>query len=737
MEPVTHGITLDAVARFVDIATDALSSAREEIDALNVYPVPDGDTGTNMFLTVSAARDELRAARAADPDLGLEAGMALLARAALMGARGNSGVILSQMLRGYVTHLAAAGLEDRRAQTIAAAMASATDASYAAVGVPVEGTILTVARAASDAALAVAEQPGARARDVFTAAAAAARTALARTPEQLAVLAQAGVVDAGGRGLTVVLDAVETTATGRRPMPWTTPIGTHLIPVATPAVPGDDLTEDGPGYEVMYLLDVGAEVEDERIGELRRTLAGLGDSLVVVGGDGLWNVHVHVDDVGAAIEAGITAGRPHRIRVTHFAEQVAAARQRTSDRTGRRVVAVAAGPGLAELFESAGAVVVEGGPGQRPSTGQLLEAITGCGAAEVVVLPNDSDTVRAAEIAARTAAGRQPTTGDANAGGRIRPRIDLDRHRPVETFHGQRRAENRLVQGERHCQNQIAPFAAEARVLFVDDRDAEIAARTRIRPAALSGDTDNLALESAARHLDRNRRSIAAPQLVLSTIHDRGQRHFEPHMRVAGPCLVAWGHKAEKRLQRAIEERPVALRLGGIGFLGARLSRSTVKRHVVDPRSIVDGRAPCRPCSVCGGLGLLERLAENALRHILRPLLRLRAAAVDVGCGKWVGRSLSRRAGWPPAAARIDEPFIEFATPVWIAEDLIGRVDFREALLRAEITGILVRMKRHGKPPEGALDLVFAGIGLNAEYKIRITHDRFFHGPRCSLGRDC
>ncbi|GAA1445146.1 DAK2 domain-containing protein [Mycobacterium cookii] len=403
MEPVTHGITLDAVARFVDIATDALSSAREEIDALNVYPVPDGDTGTNMFLTVSAARDELRAARAADPGLALETGMALLARAALMGARGNSGVILSQMLRGYVTHLAAAGVEDRRARTIAAAMAAATDASYAAVGVPVEGTILTVARAASDAALAVAELPGARARDVFTAAAAAARTALARTPEQLPVLAQAGVVDAGGRGLTVVLDAVETTATGRRPMPWTTPIGTHLIPVAAPAVPGDDLTEDGPGYEVMYLLDVGAEVEDERIGELRRTLAGLGDSLVVVGGDGLWNVHVHVDDVGSAIEAGITAGRPHRIRVTHFAEQVAAARQRTSDRTGRRVVAVAAGPGLAELFESAGAVVVEGGPGQRPSTGQLLEAITGCGAAEVVVLPNDSDTVRAAEIAARTA----------------------------------------------------------------------------------------------------------------------------------------------------------------------------------------------------------------------------------------------------------------------------------------------------------------------------------------------
>ncbi|RYB96242.1 DAK2 domain-containing protein [Nocardioides glacieisoli] len=406
MEPVTHGITLDAVARFVDIATDALSEAREEIDALNVYPVPDGDTGTNMFLTVSAARDELRAARAADPDLGLEEGMALLARAALMGARGNSGVILSQMLRAYVTHLAGADGEQPRARTIAAAMSSATDASYAAVGTPVEGTILTVARAASDAALASAEGGHARARDVFTAAAAAARAALSKTPEQLDVLAQAGVVDAGGRGLTVVLDAVETTATGRRPMPYTAPIGTHHIRVSTPssaAVPGDDLTEDGPGYEVMYLLDVAPELEDAAIGVLREELAALGDSLVVVGGDGLWNVHVHVDDVGAAIEAGITAGRPYRIRVTHFAEQVAEHRQKLSTRTGRKVVAVAAGPGLTELFESAGAVVVPGGPGQRPSTGQLLEAITGCGAAEVVVLPNDADTVRAAEIAARTA----------------------------------------------------------------------------------------------------------------------------------------------------------------------------------------------------------------------------------------------------------------------------------------------------------------------------------------------
>lgn len=396
METVTHGITLQGIARFVDIATDALSSAREEIDALNVYPVPDGDTGTNMFLTVSAARDGLREAMAADAAIELPEAMNVLARAALLGARGNSGVILSQMLRAFVRRLAAATVEDRRADVMASAMSAATDASYAAVGTPVEGTILTVARAASGAALEAAKEPTARARTILSAAAGAARLALARTPEQLPVLAQAGVVDAGGRGLCVVLDAAETTATGRRPSPYAAPIGTHHIPVA---VPTDDLTEDGPAYEVMYLLDA----DDEAVTSLRAVLATLGDSLVVVGGDGLWNVHVHVDDVGAAVEAGITAGRPHRIRVTHFAEQISEARQKASSRADRRVVAVAAGRGLAELFESAGAIVVRGGPGQRPSTGQLLEAITACGAAEVVVLPNDADTLRAAEIAARTA----------------------------------------------------------------------------------------------------------------------------------------------------------------------------------------------------------------------------------------------------------------------------------------------------------------------------------------------
>lgn len=401
--PRSGVITVEVVLRFVDLATDALADAREEIDALNVFPVPDGDTGTNMYLTISSARDALRQVVEADPDVDTGAALAAFARGALLGARGNSGVILSEMLGALGRRIVEAEPDQRNAQVMAEALGRAAQASYAAVGTPVEGTMLSVIRAAAEAADDAAGAPGVRTRDVFTAAAGAAREALARTPEQLQALADAGVVDAGGRGVCVILDAAETVLTGRRPIPVTTPLGSHQIPVPQAAVAvGGDLTPDGPSYEVMYLLDA----PDDSIATLRETLAPLGDSLVVVGGEGLWNVHVHVDDVGAAIEAGIAAGRPHRVRVTHFAEQIERARTRAAardTRTGRRVIAVAAGPGLAALFEEAGAVVVPGGPGQRPSTGALLEAITSCGAEEVIVLPNDADSVRAAQIAARTA----------------------------------------------------------------------------------------------------------------------------------------------------------------------------------------------------------------------------------------------------------------------------------------------------------------------------------------------
>lgn len=451
-----HPVRLAIVARFVDIATDALGDAREEIDALNVFPVPDGDTGTNMFLTMSAARESLHQAlearglgriagdaHAGTPFSGevdaeqVAAALRALGRGALLGARGNSGVILAQMLGALTHHLEHAPTDVRAAGLVAEALDVAGRAAYDAVDEPVEGTILTVARAAGRAALAAAGDADARTRDVYVAAAAAAREALQRTPEQLATLADAGVVDAGGRGLTVILDAAETALTGRRPLPVRTRLGAHTIPVT--ARPPAAAAAGAPAYEVMFLL---AEASRDAVRELRTRLAALGDSLVVVGDEELWNVHVHVDDAGAAVEAGLQAGRPHQIRITHLAaspdvvgghghgvpERTGVAGdagapapcapvptpepEPTSPtsptspprrRSGRAVVAVSAGPGLAEVFTEAGAVAVRGGPGERPSAGQILEAVRSTGAAEVVVLPNDPDSVRAAEVAARTA----------------------------------------------------------------------------------------------------------------------------------------------------------------------------------------------------------------------------------------------------------------------------------------------------------------------------------------------
>ncbi len=387
---------LDVVRRFATLAVEGLAATREEIDALNVYPVPDGDTGTNMFLTVEAARDALLVALEEHPD-DLRAGMQAYSRGALLGARGNSGVILSQLMGALLRRIGQAGPDDRSASVFAEGMALATEAAYAAVGEPVEGTILSVARAASEAAAAAAEVLEDRLGEVVHAAASAAREALARTPDQMPLLKAAGVVDAGGRGLCVVLDAAESAITGQHATTITPQVGTSAIPV--PLVPTGDLSEDGPAYEVMYLL----ETDDEAIPHLRKELAPLGDSLVVVGGEGLWNVHIHVNDVGAAVEAGIRAGSPRRIEVTHFAEQVAVARGKRAARSGRKLVVVAAGPGLAGLFAESGAEVLEGGPGRRPSTGQILAAIEATGAQEVIVLPNDPDSIAVAEAAAHEA----------------------------------------------------------------------------------------------------------------------------------------------------------------------------------------------------------------------------------------------------------------------------------------------------------------------------------------------
>lgn len=352
-----HTLDADAVRTWCGLALDALGRAREEIDAINVYPVADADTGTNLYLTVESATQAVTAAfdgHAAAP--GPAAGPSLseavraMAHGALIGARGNSGTILAQLLRGMADVLADGGAagDCGDADGLRRALRRAAELAYRGVAHPVEGTVLTVARAAADAAARTEGGPAAVARAAYE----GARAALEATPSQLGVLARAGVVDAGGYGLVVVLGALAEAVSGRPPAAAGRPpaAGPVAAPDGCPAA-GHAAGADGsvgsvgegpgggPAFEVIYLL----EADETAVARLRDRLDALGDSLVVVGGDGLWNVHVHVDDAGAAVEAGIEAGRPHRVRITHFGTAAARrahadepyARPRTED-TGQR-----------------------------------------------------------------------------------------------------------------------------------------------------------------------------------------------------------------------------------------------------------------------------------------------------------------------------------------------------------------------------------------------------------------
>ena len=404
---VAHSPQVNAASFVRDWAHAALAGlgeARAEIDALNVFPVPDGDTGTNAYLTMEAACAGIEEALALD-DSGASAAMGL-ARGSLLGARGNSGVILSQILRGTAEVVAAIPSgHGIRGTDIAAMLERGSDLAYSAVARPVEGTILTVARAAASAAReASASSPSDSAAEAAGAASDGAAEALEQTPSLLESLRIAGVVDAGGRALVVVLDALVDVITGstRAPtgrraahLPSTSPLrpASPAGGSEAPAVAGSDESA-GPAFEVMYLLDA----DDAAVVRLREALGLLGDSLVVSGSAPLWNVHVHVDDPGAAVEAGIEAGRPHGIRITPLDRRAIG-----GDRPKRAIVAVTHGPGTAELLRVAGVVTVPALPNTRPSTAELLEAILASEAGEVILLPSDGDTRAVAGVAAAEA----------------------------------------------------------------------------------------------------------------------------------------------------------------------------------------------------------------------------------------------------------------------------------------------------------------------------------------------
>jgi hypothetical protein len=377
--------------RVILAALEALRSRQDEIDAANVYPVPDGDTGTNLVLTLNSVAEAL----ASVPDDPRELAAAI-ARGSLMGARGNSGVILAQVLRGIADMVDEDGLDPHG---IAKGLARGADLAYEAMLNPVEGTMLTVVRAAADA---VADDDGDDCIPVLEAAARAAHEALERTPELLPILKQAGVVDAGGMGLCVVLDAVSATVAGR-PLPV---VAANLRPVVRDREAGSSAF----AYEVQYLLE---EADDEQAPTLRQRLGAIGDSVAVIGGAGVWNVHVHTNEVGRAIEIGMAVGRPHDISVVAFADQIAAARgARTIPVAlashGTTLAAVVSGDGNAELFASLGAgVLVDGGRTMNPSVGELVAAIERAPADDVILLVNNDDAIPAAHAAIRAVEGKR------------------------------------------------------------------------------------------------------------------------------------------------------------------------------------------------------------------------------------------------------------------------------------------------------------------------------------------
>ena len=379
----------------MDLFRRALERHRDELNSLNVYPVPDGDTGTNMLLTQRAVTSALESSSV---DGEFEVVIPVVSRASLMGARGNSGVILSQMLRGICEVLPARG--DVNGKHFAAALEHATHEAYLAVTKPAEGTMLTVLRDAKTAARTAAKSnPDCGA--VLTASLVAARESLKRTQENNDDLRRAGVVDAGGKGIVLLLDALRSAVIGE-------PMTDHVEPLGPVGTEQRDAPQAASRltYEVQYLL----EGHDEDVPPLRQTLGSLGESVVVVGGGGLFNVHVHTNEPDSTIQAGQGAGVLRSVSVVSLADQVDAcmAGQARAVRVAEEtsMVAVADGDGLVRAFESLGALVVGGGPGNNPSVSDLITAINLAPADAVVILPNHRNVVPAAERAATESSKR-------------------------------------------------------------------------------------------------------------------------------------------------------------------------------------------------------------------------------------------------------------------------------------------------------------------------------------------
>lgn len=378
-----------AVLELVLAAETALDRNRARLDDLNVFPVPDGDTGTNMLLTVRAVTEALQQPVAKSDRAGLAEEVA---HAALLGARGNSGVILSQIVRGASDALADA--EQIDAATVAEALRRASDEAYAAVQKPVEGTILTAIRALADEAEARTDLD---LPQLFAELVRRGDEAVEQTRDQLEVLRKAGVVDAGAAGLVEIVRGIAAHLAGE-PLPEVARVERFAA---------EAVHQESSRFRYCAVFVVEGEGLDASA--LERELAPLGDSLLVVGDARALKAHVHTDDPGAALRAGTALGVIERVEIGNMHVQSAQREDRLATQTGldeqrkTAVVAVVAGEGNRRLFESMGATGVDGGETMNPSTEELLEAIETTRAEEAVVLANNDNVVLAARQAARLA----------------------------------------------------------------------------------------------------------------------------------------------------------------------------------------------------------------------------------------------------------------------------------------------------------------------------------------------
>lgn len=398
---------LDATAarRWATVTRVALAGRRAEIDALNVFPVPDGDTGTNMYLTFDGALEatvlRLAPGRGGAASVPLEQGARAFASAMVLTARGNSGVILAQYVGGLVEGALAAmsegGFDSLDAAGIATATERANRYAWSAVAEPVEGTMLSVSRAVAERAAQCAAA-GADLATLVRQVSEAARTAVLATREQLPVLTAAGVVDAGAVGLLLVVESLRRVVTTDGAAEWL--LGREALrPV--PGLAGDDCPPEeapaylGPAYEVMCQV---CEPEPD-VAALRAALAAHGQSVVVGGTEtGVAPVHVHTDAPNEALAIAARFGTVRAVRVTDL-RTGSTRRLGEGERPRSAVVACVMGEGLIETFRAAGAVVVKSAPGARASTGAILAAARSCAAESIIVLPNDKDTRLVADAA--------------------------------------------------------------------------------------------------------------------------------------------------------------------------------------------------------------------------------------------------------------------------------------------------------------------------------------------------